>query len=107
MPYEDPDPTDPMTFHGVEVETDDPGAMDEMALCFVEEYARLGLSGEAILKIFADGGYAGPALAMRHLGRDRIAATIERQLRLRGPQSGRVPVERSGSGALSLPVLEI
>ena len=40
MPYGDPDHTDPLTLHGVVVETDDPTCVQEMAACFIEEYLR-------------------------------------------------------------------
>lgn len=39
MPYDDPDPTDPMTLHSVVVETRDNSAMTDMAECFIDEYA--------------------------------------------------------------------
>ena len=63
MPYDDPDPTDPMTLHGVAVETEDDGPMIDMAACFVEEYLRSGFDADRVLGVFKTQGYAGPFLA--------------------------------------------
>jgi len=83
MPYEDPDPTDPMTLHGVAVDTDDSNATIEMASCFIEEYARMGFSADRLLRIFQNPGYAGPYLAYRLLGERRIVSLIQAQAELR------------------------
>ncbi len=106
MPYDDPDTTDPMELHGVEVVIDDPDSIREMAVCFVEEYLRLGVSPAQILAIFANGEYAGPALAVRRLGLDAICVIVEQQLVLRGRRSPQTPIERLPGGRVSLPVLE-
>jgi hypothetical protein len=106
MPYDDPDATDPMTLTGVELVVDEPGAVREMAACFIEEYVRLGLSAEAIAELFECGDFAGPDMAFRQLGPDVIRAMIEEHLDLRGPRGPRTTVDRMPGGALSLPVLE-
>ncbi len=105
MPYLEPDETDPLTLHGVEMETDDPESVRNMAECFIEEYARLGQSPEAIYQIFADGSFAGPALAFRTLGEDAIRGMILEQCQIRGLRR-RVQVDQIPGGALSLPVLD-
>jgi hypothetical protein len=106
MPYDDPDPTDPMTLTGVELVVDGAGAVREMAECFIEEYARLGLSAEAIAELFEGRQFAGPTLAVDQLGREAIRDMIQEQLLLRGPRALRVQVDQTPGGLLSLPVLE-
>ncbi len=114
MPYDDPDPADPMTLHGVAVQTDDDHAMRQMAECFVEEYARIGFDSERIGRMFNTRGYAGPFMAREALGEDAIRALIDEQMSLRNhPRSFR-PAE-GGSGprdtgtnhGIGLPVLEL
>lgn len=107
MPYNDPDITDPMTFHATEVETDDPNSIRDMAECFIEEYVRLGLSRERILDLFRDGRFAGPALAIRRLGEPAVAAMIREQFELRGARASRRRVEQTPSGNIELPVIEL
>jgi hypothetical protein len=77
MPYDDPDPTDPMTLHGVAVETTDDTSMLEMAECFIDEYARLGFDANRILHMFNTRGYAGPYMATTVLGKERIRELVE------------------------------
>lgn len=107
MPYDDPDATDPMTLHAIEVETDSADSIREMAACFVEEYVRLGISAERIYEMFTDGSFAGPALAHRRLGGEIIAGLIAEQFAIRGPNAMRLAVERAASGSLHLPILEL
>ena len=106
MPYHEPDETDPMTLTGVELEVDDADAVQDMALCFVEEYVRLGQSEEAIFEIFASGVFAGPSLAYRQLGPDTIREIVREQCQLRGPGARRIGVDQLPGGNLSLPVLD-
>lgn len=108
MPYDDPDPTDPMTLHGVGVETDDENAMVEMAQCFIEEFARMGFSADRLLRMFTHPGYAGPHLAYRHLGEERIRGLIHDELDLRnvGAVDQDALVEVDASGAMKLRVLD-
>ncbi len=84
MPHGDPDPTDPLTLHGVVVETQDGQAMREMAECFVEEYIRLGFDPDRILQLFQTRGYAGPFLAYQTLGDEAIRSLIAEHLERRG-----------------------
>ena len=106
MPYDDPDATDPMTLHAIEVETDDPEAVREMAVCFVEEFVRLGVSAERIFEMFTDGTFAGPSMAYRKLGGEAISGMIAEQFAIRGPRRKGIPVDSSPGGFLSLPVME-
>ncbi len=71
-------PEDPMTLVGVGLEQDpDDGALVEMAWCFVEEYARMGWSGERILRLFSDPSYRGPHRILRLKGEDFVRGLIE------------------------------
>ncbi|NOT01443.1 MAG: hypothetical protein HOP29_12530 [Phycisphaerales bacterium] len=106
MPYDDPDPTDPMTLHGVAVETEDDSAMREMAECFVEEYARLGCDAIRIMRIFQTPGYAGPYMAYRALGEAAIQSLLEDHMALRNHRSSKLILERTPDGRVSLPVLQ-
>ncbi len=107
MPYDDPDATDPMELHAVELETECGAAsMEEMAACFVEEYLRLGVSAEQVLRIFSGGEFAGPAMAARHLGMNAIERIVRTHLDRRGRRGPRTPVEHDADGAVRLPVLD-
>lgn len=106
MPYDDPDPTDPMTLHGVVMETDSDEAMVEMATCFVEEYVRSGFDAERILRMFNAPGYAGPALALQTLGDERVRKLISEEIALRGPRYSKRECDTTISAGVSLPVLE-
>jgi len=77
MPYDDPAPTDPMTLHGVVVETDDPNAMLEMASCFIDEYLRMGCTQDQLLKMFKVPQYIGPYKAYESLGEETISELID------------------------------
>lgn len=106
MPYDDPDPTDPMTLHGVAVETGDDRAMLEMAECFIDEYARLGFDANRILHMFNTRGYAGPYRATTVLGKERIRALVDAVVaRWGGRRDGAVGRETSRRG-VSLTVLD-
>ncbi|MHC4234839.1 MAG: hypothetical protein ACYSUQ_06965 [Planctomycetota bacterium] len=106
MPYDDPDPTDPLTLHGMVVETKDDGAMKEMAECFVEEYARLGFDADRILRILQTSGYAGPLLSWRALGREAISNIIDQQMSLRNRQGSQHTHDTQASDEIKLPVLD-
>ena len=106
MPYDDPDMTDPMELHGVELAIDDPDSIREMAVCFVEEYVRLGVSPERIIEMFSQGEFAGPALAVSRLGIESIQSIIDQQIQIRGRRRPQTMVDRLPSGLVSLPVFE-
>ncbi len=106
MPYEDPDPTDPMTLHGMAFETDNDQPLREMAACFIEEYIRLGFSADRIVKMFATKGYAGPHLAYQALGQEAIVSLIDEYAQRWGPRQPKTTVDRSATGDVILPVLE-
>lgn len=106
MPYDDPDPTDPMTLHGVECPTADDAAMREMAECFIEEFARMGFDEDRLMRMFTANGYAGPNLALRTLGEHTIRSMIAEQMGDRRQAPSRVAMEPKACGSIGLPVLD-
>jgi len=106
MPLREPDSTDPMTLHGVGVETDSEEATIEMAACFIEEFTRMGFDADRLFRMFRTPGYAGPAMALAVLGEDRIRALIAESLELRGNRVSKQEECRVTPTGLSLPVLE-
>lgn len=76
MPYDDPDPTDPMTLHGMSCETENDNAVREMADCFIEEYFRLGFDPDRVFRMFSTQGYQGPNMALETLGEEAIRNLI-------------------------------
>ena len=105
MPYDDPDPTDPMTLHGVGVETDSADANRRMAQCFIEEFCRMGFDRERLLHMFRKREYAGPFMAYQDLGEAEILTLIDEQIALRGPRRASDPDERVTDNEISLPIL--
>ena len=105
MPYADPDPTDPMTLHGVVVETADDSAMLEMAECFIDEYARLGFDANRILHMFRTKGYAGPYMATEILGEEAIHDLVDLVLARWGGRRDGATVRPREERELSLTVL--
>ena len=106
MPYDDPDPTDPMTLNGVVFETGSVDTTRDMAECFIEEYFRLGFDSERITKMFQTKGYAGPYMAYQKLGDKIIRSLIDEFSRRWGPRQNRCSVDRNDQGDVLLPVLQ-
>ncbi len=72
------DPEDPMALVGVVLEGGpDDEALTEMARCFVEEYARMGWSGERIMRLFRNPFYRGPHQILRSKGEDFVLGIIK------------------------------
>ena len=95
MPYNDPDPTDPMTLHGMAIETDAATAeesMREMAVCFAEEFARMGFDPQRIRRLFENSQYHGPYTARQALGADATDRIVEQAARLYPPGRTRLPI---------------
>jgi len=105
MPYDAPDPTDPMTLHGVVVETSDDAAMLEMAECFISEYARLGFDANRILHMFDTRGYAGPFMATQCLGKERIHELVHQMLARWGRRRSASAARNTEPSVVSLSVL--
>lgn len=104
MPYGEPDHTDPMTLHGVAVETDDATCVQEMAACFIEEYLRCDLDTEEIMRLFRSSEYAAAHMAYRAIGEEGLRGLLEEALLRRGPGS-RGAGATGRAGCMSLPVL--
>ncbi|KKM69219.1 hypothetical protein LCGC14_1453070 [marine sediment metagenome] len=72
------EPEDPMALVGVGLERGpEAEALTEMAWCFVEEYARMGWSGERILRLFRNPFYRGPHQILRMKGEDFVRGLIQ------------------------------
>ncbi len=84
MPYGEVDPQDPCELVGAIVPASDE-ADEEMAECFVEEFALLGFGEERILRLFRDPGYRATHRLLVERGeewvRERIAAVRARFVR--------------------------
>ncbi len=72
------EPEDPMALVGVDLgQGPNDEALTEMAWCFVEEYARMGWSGERILRLFRNPFYRGPHQILRVKGEDFVRSLTE------------------------------
>ena len=88
MPYNDPDGTDPMELNGVAIETDaetERESVRAMAVCFAEEFVRMGFEPERIKFLFESPVYHGPQLAHRMLGAQEVGRIIEQAMRVFRP----------------------
>jgi len=72
------DPEDPMALVGVGLDEEpDDQALEEMAWCFVEEYARMGYSSELILRLFRSPFFRGPHRIWRVKGEDFVRGLVQ------------------------------
>jgi len=109
MPYGEPDYTDPMTISGVVLEdvgSPSEEAVQEMAECFIDEYARLGFDANRILHTFKTKGYAGPYMATQVLGEDAIRELVEQVLSRWGGKRTGTDVKTTETNGWNLTVLE-
>ena len=106
MPYDDPDPTDPMTLHGMSCETESDDAVREMAYCFIEEYFRLGFDPDRVFKMFTTSGYLGPNLAYETLGEEKIRELIDELAAMWAGRWNRDQLVRDDQGDIGLKVLD-
>jgi hypothetical protein len=73
------EPEDPMAIVGVSLDRGpDDQALTEMAWCFVEEYVRMGWSGERILHLFRNPAYRGTHQILRAKGEEFVRGIIEK-----------------------------
>jgi hypothetical protein len=94
MPYDDPDPQDPMFLVGVSL----PGGPDtarDMVYAFAEELARLGYGATQILEIFRSPYYAGAHRAWRLLGEAEMKVIVAETVGVWGRLR---PVDRGAPG---------
>lgn len=75
MPYNDPDPDDPMSLNGVAFETTPALALDA-AYTFAEEFARIGKGREEIVAMFQAPHFQGPYSAFQLLGLPAIQEIV-------------------------------
>ena len=75
MPYDEPDPQDPMVLVGLSPPSG-PDAVAKMACAFADEFARMGYDGAQILSFFTRPFYTGAHGAYRQLGEGRITEII-------------------------------
>lgn len=72
------EPDDPMALVGVQLDRGpDDEALTEMAWCFVEEYVRMGWSGDRILAAFRNPFYRGPHQVLLAKGEGFVGGLIE------------------------------
>ncbi len=83
MPYEAPDPEDPMLLVGVGLPGDE-ASQREMICAFAEEFARMGFDEARILELFRRPFYAGAHAAYRELGEARVVSMIHETLEVWG-----------------------
>jgi len=108
MPYDNPEPSDPMLLVGVELPAEEDSA-EEMAYVLAEEFARLGYSEQRLLELFRQPFYAGAHHALELLGEDRIRSIVQEAAAMWGQLRYRVeePVSQRAFdvplGALSDP----
>ena len=79
MPYDDPDPQDPMMLMGVGLPADR-ATQVEMAYTFAEEYARLGYSESQVMGLFREPFYSGANDLFRELGEREVAKIVHETL---------------------------
>ncbi len=94
MPYEDPDPEDPMMLVGVQLPAG-PEAASEMAWVFAEEFARSGFAAPEIANLFRSPHYAGAHEAWRQLGDSVIRSIVDETVAVWGRLR---PVDRVAAG---------
>ena len=75
MPYDDPDPQDPMLLVGVELPAE-AETQRGMVCAFAEEFARLGYDETQILALFRKPFYTGAHGAYMDLGEDEVKAIV-------------------------------
>ena len=97
MPYEDPDPEDPMLLVGVSLPASH-DSQQEMVYGFAEEFARMGFDEQQILGLFRRPFYAGAHAAYRSLGESTVASIIRETLEVWGRirPVDREPEEKGG-----------
>ena len=83
MPYDDPDPQDPMLLVGVALPGDEASQV-EMVYGFAEEFARMGFDEARILDLFRRPFYAGAHAAWRELGEARVLSILRETLAVWG-----------------------
>ncbi len=76
MPRDEPDLNDPMKLVGVVVDCEE-GTTYRMAECFIEEFVRMGIDPDRLLKLFRRPAYAAAHRAWLELGEEAVQQLIE------------------------------
>jgi hypothetical protein len=76
MPFDNPDPQDPMMLMGIALPAG-PEAQRDMACAFAEEFARIGYGSQRILDLFRNPFYAGAHGAYLRLGEEEVRRIID------------------------------
>ena len=83
MPYDAPDPADPLQLVGIGVACDT-DAQREMAGVFAEEFARLGYDRDRLMHLFRNPFYAAAHRALRILGEAEIERLVDETVKVWG-----------------------
>jgi hypothetical protein len=83
MPYQDPEPEDPLELMGIELPGDE-AVTREMAEAFADEFAQLGFGRAQILTLFRTPHYAGAHKAWKLLGEGEIARVVDESVAVYG-----------------------
>ena len=77
MPHDEPDAGDPMGLVGM-VLPGEPGQLEAMAECFVEEYVRLGWDERRLMTLFVNPMFLATHRIYQHLGEAYVRGLIQR-----------------------------
>ena len=77
MPHNDPDPEDPMALVGM-VLPGEPGQLEAMAECIVNEYVRLGWNEPRLMTLFASPMFLATHRIYRQKGEDYVRDLIRK-----------------------------
>ena len=80
MPKDEWDPEDPMEFMGVRLPVPTEAEADEMVVCLVDEFVRMGFGEEQLLGLFRDPFYAATHDVWRRKGEAYVRDVIGRVL---------------------------
>ena len=90
MPYDEFDLDDPLELVAQEVSLEEEH-LNEMAECFVEEFARMGYGAEELFKLFCDPFYRGPYSVLQARGEKFVRDLIEERVGARPTAAVRRP----------------
>ena len=77
MPHDEPDAGDPMGLVGM-VLPGEPGQLEAMAECFVEEYVRMGWGEERLMTLFVNPLFLGTHRIYREKGEAYVRELVRR-----------------------------
>ena len=83
------EPDDPVEMVGMELPNQTEEQLRDMALCFAEEFARLGWDEEQLMKLFKNSFYLGPYLVWKQKGDDFVRSVIHEALNMWRPNNSK------------------